>query len=321
MLKNTRRIKQIVEEMGGRFEEVIPERNCYYIHIKKRAFLITRNFRIVRNFISGADFTKFKDLTYTLLRRKSLPTPETAFFFKTVQYDLKKKLAKLKFPIIIKNASGSNSIGIFPYVNTINEAKKILEKNIPKFKSMVAQEMIFGKEYRLLVLDNKIIGALEMIKPKVFGDNKSTVLELIKEKQLNTKRKTEIDDILKHILKKQGVTLKTVLKKGTEIYIKGNSALDEGGETRDVTHLVNKKITILCVKASNAIGHYLTGLDVICDDISLDPSKQDFGILEMNGKPDVYIHYEPTYGQARDVVKEIITFVIKIGATKKSKNV
>jgi len=321
MLKNAQIIKRVVEEMGGRFEEVIPERNCYYIHIKKRAFIITRQFRIVRNFISVSDSTKFKDLTYTLLRRNSLPTPETVFFFRKKPGDIAKKLSNIKFPIIVKDSSGSNSIGIFPYIKNITEAKRIIKNNLLDLPSLVAQEMIFGTEYRILVLGNKVIGALEMIPPRVLGDGKSTVEELIKEKQKSTKKKTSIDEALKKIVKEQGFSLKQILPLGKLVFIKRNSSLAEGGETRDVTSLVNKKVTALCVKASDAIGNYLAGLDVICDDISLDPDKQKFGILEINGKPDIYIHYHPTYGKPRNVVKDIIKFVIKIGATRKSSSV
>lgn len=321
MLKNTKIIKEVVEEMGGRFEEVIPERNCYYIHIKNRAFIITRQFRVVRNFISISDSTKFKDLTYTLLRRNSLPTPETFFFFRKKPGDIAKKLANIKFPIIVKDSSGSNSIGIFPYIKNMAEAKRVIKDNLPRFHSLVAQEMIFGIEYRLLVLDNKIIGALEMIPPRVLGDGKSTVEELIKKKQKSTRKRTPIDEALKKIVKEQGFSLEQILPVGELVSIKRNSSLAEGGETKDVTELVHKKVTSLCVKASDAIGHYLAGIDVICDDISVDPDKQKFGILEINGKPDIYIHYNPDHGKPRNIVKDIIKFILKIGATKKSSSV
>lgn len=316
MLENTKIIKKVVEEMGGKFEEVISERNCYYIHFKKRAFLITRQFRIVRNFISISGSTRYKDLTYTLLKRNNLPTPKTVFFFRKKKEDIIEKLSDIKFPIIIKNSSGSNCVGIFPYIKNLEEAKKIIEDNLLKYTSMVAQEMIFGKEYRLLVLNKKIIGALEMIPPRVFGDGKTSIEKLIKDKPKNTRKKTKIDEVLRKILQEQGFKLQSVLKEGESV---SNASWSEGGETRDVTDLVHKKIVDICVRASDSTGNYLAGIDVICDDISLDPAHQAFGILEINGKPDIYIHYTPNYGSPRNVVKDIIKFIIKIGATKKSK--
>lgn len=65
------------------------------------------------------------------------------------------------------------------------------------------------------------------------------------------------------------------------------------------------------MKASKVVGRYLVRIDVICDDISKKPSKKSFNILDINGKPDLYIHFEPDLGKARDVLKDIINFLIK----------
>lgn len=309
--------------MGGTFEEVIPERGCYYIHVRGKSFLITRKFRIAKNFISIAGATGYKDLTYTLLRRQALPTPTTVFFFRKnfTKEDVKKKLVDIDFPIIIKDSTGSNSRGIFPYVKNLQEAQAILNKEIQNFRSLIAQEMIFGKEYRILMLGNKTIGALEMIPPRVFGDGKSTIMQLIEKKQKHTHRKTLIDQTLKIILKEQGFSLKHILGVGEIASIKKSSSLAEGGETRDVTDLVNKKIVSICAQASDAIGDYLAGIDIICEDVLADPDTQTFGILEINGKPDIYIHYNPTHGNSRNVIKDIINFILKLSTTRKSKSV
>ncbi|MCX6761705.1 MAG: hypothetical protein NTY33_02570 [Candidatus Moranbacteria bacterium] len=320
MIKNPPLIKKVVEEMGGTFEEVIPERGCYNIHVGGKVFLITRKFRIAKNFISIAGATTHKDLTYTLLRRRFLPTPETVFFFrKNFEIaDATTKLFSLKYPIIIKDSSGSNSQGIFPYIKTPEEAVAILTEEISNFRSLIAQEMIFGKEYRVLMLDNRVIGALEMIPPRVFGDGVSTIKKLIEEKQTSTHRKTPIDSVLEKILKEQGFSLEHILNAGEIASIKKSSSLAEGGETRDVTELVNKKIVSICAKATDAIGDYLAGIDIICEDISIDPKEQIFGILEINGKPDIYIHYNPTFGKSRNVIKDIINFILKLSTTQKS---
>ena len=317
MIKNTLLIKKVVEEMGGICEEVIPERRCYYIHVKGKNFLITRKFRIAKNFISIAGATEYKDLTYTLLRRCSLPTPTTVFFFRKnfKNEDVEKKLASIGFPIIIKDSAGSNSQGIFPYVKNSKEAQTILEKELLNFRSLIAQEMIFGKEYRILMLDDKVIGALEMIPPRVFGDGKSTIAQLMQEKQKHTRKKTPIDKTLKKILEEQGFSLEHILAAGEIALIRKSSSLAEGGETQDVTDLVNKEVISICAKAADAVGYYLAGIDIICEDISKDPTKQTFGILEINGKPDIYIHYNPTFGKSRNVIKDIINFILKLKTT------
>jgi len=313
MIKNPPIIKKTVEQMGGRIEEVIPERGYFYIKIKGKRILTTRKFKIASNLIVGEETTKFKDLTYLLLKKHNLPTPKTVCFYRKIaKKELNKKLGSLKYPIVVKDAEGSLSIGVFPDIRSKKEAIKILKREIKKFPKLIAQEMVSGKEYRLTVLGNKVIGALRLIPPRVFGDGKNNVEELIKKKQRKTPKKTPFDANLIKLLKEQRHTLRSIPKNGEAVYLRKNSSLNEGGETEDATSSVHKKAVRICVQASKATWKYLVGIDVMCDDIAKNPKKQNFNIIEINGKPDIYLHYSPTRGKTRDVVKDIINFILKL---------
>jgi len=299
--------------MGGEIEKVIPERGYFYIKIKGKRILTTRKFKIASNLIVGEETTKFKDLTYLLLKKHNLPTPKTVCFYRKIaEKELNKKLGSLKYPIIIKDAEGSQSIGIFPDISLKKEAKKILKREIKKIPKLIAQEMVSGKEYRLTVLGNKVLGALRLIPPRVFGDGKNNVEELIKKKQRKTPRKTPFDANLIKLLKEQGHALRSIPKNGEIVYLRKNSSLNEGGETEDVTSSVHKETVRICVQAAKATWKYLVGIDVMCDDITRDPKKQNFNIIEINGKTDIYLHYNPTRGKTRNVVKDIISFILKL---------
>lgn len=314
MIKNPPIIKEVVRNMGGTIRKVIPERGYFYINIRGERILVSRKFNISANLITGSGATKFKDLTYILLKEYGLPTPKTVCFYKKTltSENIDKKLKTLSFPLIIKDAQGSNSKGVFANIPNLAEAKKIVQEEIAKFRSLVVQEMVFGREFRVLVLKDKVIGVLELIPPRIFGDGKSTIRSLIVKKQEKCQQKTVFDDSLDEILKKQECTLDSVPEKGRKIYIKKNSCLAEGGETRDFTDLIHEDIKKICIKATKVIGKYLGGIDIICDDISKSPEKQTLNILEINGKPDLYIHYNPTYGKTRDVVRNIIEFILEL---------
>ncbi len=314
MEKNLFVIKKTVLEMGGTFEDFLPERSCFYINVLGKRFLLDRKIGITRqSFVSG-QLTRCKDITTKLLQKNDLPTPQAECFYRKT-FDLiksKKQLDSLKYPIIIKDACGSNSKGIFVSIPDSKTALNIIEKELPLFQSMIAQEMVFGKEYRILVLGNKVIGALEMILPSVVGDGKSTIRKLIIEKQNTTEKRTNFNKSFNQILKRQRVTLETIVPKKKIIFLKNNSCLAEGGETRDVTDLVNKEVQKICVKASKVVGKNLVGVDVICKNIANEPTNNSFHILEINGMPDLYIHYNPTYGKTRNVVKDIVKFMAKL---------
>lgn len=314
MIKNPPIIKKVVREMGGTIEKVIPERGYFCIKLNGKKLFVSRKFKIATSLTTGGEITKFKDLTYLLLKENGLPTPKTvAFYKKTIsKNNNEKKLKALRYPIVIKDATGSNSKGIFTNISSFSSAMDILKKEMKHYRSLVAQEMVFGKEYRVLILGNKVIGALEMIPPRIFGNGKDSVETLIKNKQKKTDKKTPIDAFLRKILADQGVTLKSILEKGKEIYIKNNSAVAEGGETRDVTDLVSTEIRNICIRAAKVTEKYLAGIDIMCDDISKPAKRQSVNIIEINGKPDLYLHHIPTHGKPRNVIKEILNFILKL---------
>jgi D-alanine-D-alanine ligase-like ATP-grasp enzyme len=314
MKRNPAIIKEAVLKMGGTIEEFIPERGCFYINIGGKRIFLERKISLTRQTTGAGQLTRCKDVTYKLFHTNNLPTPQTECFYKKT-YDAvraKVQLEALPYPIIMKDAEGSNSKGIFPFIGNASDAMIVLEKELPRYRSMIAQEMVFGKEYRVLVLDEKVIGALEMIPPYARGDGVSTLRNIIEEKQCQTERRTEFDEKLKQLLKEQNVTLESVMSKNEIAYIKRTSCLAEGGETRDVTDSVNENIGKICITASKIVGKYLAGIDIICTDIAQDPSQQAFNILEVNGKPDLYIHYNPTHGHTRNVVEDIVKFMVKI---------
>ncbi|EKD46579.1 MAG: hypothetical protein ACD_67C00166G0001 [uncultured bacterium] len=314
MKKNPLIIKNAILKMGGTIEEFIPERGCFYINIEGKRILLERKISITRqSFVSG-QLTRCKDITHKLLQSAGLPTPKTECFYKKSfdKKSSKKQLEELTYPIILKDAQGSNSRGIFPLIGNPQDAMILIEEELPHYRSMIAQEMVFGKEYRLLVLDEKVIGALEMIPPYALGDGISTIRKIIEQKQNTTEKRTDFDEKLTQILSEQNVTLESIMSKNEIAYIKKSSCLAEGGETRDVTDLVHADIEKICVEASKVVGKHLVGIDVMCADVSIDPTEQAFNILEINGKPDLYIHYDPTHGETRNVVEDIVKFMVKI---------
>ncbi len=314
MIKNPPIIKKVVLEMGGTIKKIIPERGCFLIEYKEEKIFFSRKFQIASDFLSGRLLTAHKDLTLIALNKYNLPTPKSACFYKKslTPQKIKHGLAQLNYPIVIKDSDGSNSRGVFVDIKNISEAKKIIMKEIDKYPCLIAQEMVYGKEFRVLILENKAIGVLEMIPPRVFGNGKDTVQELIEKKQLKLSQKTALDDSLKKILKNQNLKLNSIPKKDQLVYIKKNSCLAEGGETMDLTEKIHPEIEKICTKASRAVGKNLAGIDIICDDITKHPDEQKINILEINGKPDLYIHYNPTHGKTRNVIKEIIEFIVRL---------
>lgn len=320
MTKNEIIIRKVVREMGGIIKRLIPERSFSCIEINGHRIFVTQKFSIADSLFSRNDSTDSKDITYNLLKEAGISTPKTVGIYKKNfnRKKLVKKLNTLSYPVIIKDANGSHSRGVFANIKNRKEAENIIAQEINNFPCLIVQEMIFGKEYRVLILGKRVIGALEMIPPRIFGNGKNTVRDLIKDKQTKTEKQTPFDKSLSEILRKQGETLNSIPQKNKEIFLRHNSCLAEGGEVKDVTNSVNKDIKLKCVEVNKIVGRYLSGVDIICDDIRKSLSEQKFFIIELNRKPDVYIHYKPTHGKTRNVVKDILKFALRVKEKEKS---
>jgi cyanophycin synthetase len=306
-------LDQVVRTFGASIKEYIPKRNCYLLTLGGKDILLEHHIVLNREPYIGVVSTKCKDITQKLLTDAGLPTPNgVSFYYKG--FDKEKafeSLQGLKYPIVLKQSKGSNSNGVYVNVPNPKQALKILKKELKHYDGMIAQEMVHGKEYRVLVLDDKVIAALEMIHPYVIGDGRTKLRHLIQKKQDTTDKRTPIDKRLKRLLKNQGYALKDVVPEGERVIIKGNCSLAEGGETRDVTDLVHSDVAQVCVEASELVGKYLVGIDLMCEDISLSQTASSMNILEINGKPDYHIHYKPTHGEPQDVLTKILQFIVE----------
>ena len=74
----------------------------------------------------------------------------------------------------------------------------------------------------------------------------------------------------------------------------------------DRTDEVHGNMLKLAIRSARVVNMKLAGVDIICEDISLDPADQKTSFLETNNFPSLSIHYEPSIGKPRRVAKDIL---------------
>ena len=179
-------------------------------------------------------------------------------------------------------------------------------------EAVIIQEFIKGKEFRILVLKNKILGIAQLIPPILIGNNRSTIKGLIKELERKIKCQIVIDQEMKNLIKKQGFSFNSILPANQKLFLREYSKISQGGQIKnfslDSLHPETKK---MCLKAVKVVGLELAGLDVIAEDLSKSPKEQKIKFIEINGRPDVYIHHYPNEGQPVNVTREILKYIFK----------
>ncbi|NTW75332.1 MAG: hypothetical protein HGB34_00280 [Candidatus Moranbacteria bacterium] len=251
--------------------------------------------------------SKSKELTHLLWERDHIPFPHGRYFRNTNAFKTDKR-TDFHFPVVVKESGGSKSRNIHTNIRSLEELRAVSERFHGGF---IVQEMAFGREYRLLVLGDHIIGALEMIPPKILGNGVDTVLALVEARNADFGNTIIINEKVLETIEKRGFSPTSVPQDGEQVLLQENSCLAEGGSSRDCTDAVHEGIVALAAQAARAVNLRLGGIDLICEDISKSPDSQKILFLEINSRPSLSIHYEPGAGDARRVIRDILYDIFK----------
>jgi|YNPMSStandDraft_1061717.scaffolds.fasta_scaffold00251_4 cyanophycin synthetase len=270
--------------------------------------------------IKDTEFTMYKDMVGEFLEKCGFPTPKGTNCF--TEEEVLEAVRNLNFPVVVKPVAGHKGQGVTTGIETEEQALEAFRKivNAAKeegvnFDGALVQQQIYGTDHRLLAVAGKFVAALERVPAYVDGDGINNIEKLIEEEnkkiiRLDNARsplcKIKIDDNLKEFLKLQGLTLQDIPKAGERITLRRVANISAGGVSINVTD----KIHPLNVKLVEDIAAYFNvrclGIDVLAQDISKPWTDGNFGIIEINAGPGVFMHLAPAYGGSIDVPGIII---------------
>ncbi|BDR71409.1 cyanophycin synthetase [Clostridium tetani] len=263
----------------------------------------------------SVDIACDKYLTKEILKNQCIPTPLGGIINNPM--DMLIKADRIGYPVVIKPRYGNQGKGVFANLNNeadLLKAYKILSK---EYEDIIIEKHIQGKDYRICVVDYKVVAVSERIPPHITGNGKSTIESLIHELNRDCKRgeghekpltKIKIDLKLIDSIGKMGFNINSVPKKGERVFLRENANLSTGGIAIDCTDLICNKNIEMLERASKAVGLDICGIDVCCTDIS---KPIDGAIIEVNAAPGIRMHEYPYKGQNRDVGEAIVNMIFK----------
>src|SRR5690625_2038000 len=266
-----------------------------------------------------------KDHTKKVLLDKNIPVPEGQRFHPNTQLtDIIAYVKKLQYPVVVKPISENAGNGVFTNIMTEEALVDIVNhvRNDLDYQDIIVEKHFEGTEYRILVIDGQIIGAVNRRPANIKGDGVSTDSELIKDKNDSKKQNPilsskgiEIDKEVVQNLEMKGLTLETVLPKHQELNLRNKSNVSRGGDPIDVTDQLTDEMKDIALEATQAIeGLGISGLDMLVNE-----ETKTCVVLEINTKPMIGLHMYPIIGQARDISSPIIDYYFpKTKHTKKS---
>lgn len=255
-----------------------------------------------------------KHLTNKFLSEAGLPIPKGRKFSQNTSLEeIIKYTRKLTYPLVVKPTDGLGGKGVIANIENEEKLRQAITyvRDTLNKKNILVQEFVKGREVRVYVINNKVIGAVNRIPANIVGDGISSIAKLIEQKNKLREqhphikyRPIRIDNEIMQNLKKNKFTLDSVLNNGEKFLLRQVSNVSRGGDPIDVTdQLTNKQIEI-AIKATKAIpGLEQCGVDMIIND------DNDSGvIIELNASPGIGSHLFPMKGEARDIPKAIIDY-------------
>lgn len=236
--------------------------------------------------------------------------------------DLENVIKKIGFPIVIKPLDGNHGKGASINVKTMEDAKAGLEYAKKYSRRVIVEKFITGYDFRVLIIDNKLVAAAKREPAHVKGDGKQTIQQLIEETNKDPRRgyghenvltEIDVDRDTQDLLDKLGYTLETVPRKDEVVYLKSTANLSTGGTSIDVTDMMHPENIFLCERISRVIGLDICGVDIMAENLT-QPLKENGGcILEVNAAPGFRMHLAPSEGLPRNVAAPVIDMLYPPG--------
>ena len=268
----------------------------------------------------AVDIACNKEETKRLLDLASIPVASGGICVD--EEDLENVINKIGYPIVIKPLDGNHGKGASINVKDFETAKEGLAYAKKYSRRVIVEKFITGYDFRVLIIDNKLVAAAKREPAHVKGDGKQTIQQLIDETNLDPRRgyghenvltQIDVDRDTTDLLTNYGFTLDTIPKADEVVYLKSTANLSTGGTSLDVTDMIHPENIFLCERIARVIGLDICGVDIMANNLT-QPLKENGGcVLEVNAAPGFRMHLAPSEGLPRNVAAPVIDMLYPPG--------
>ncbi|UPL48055.1 cyanophycin synthetase [Hymenobacter sublimis] len=271
---------------------------------------------------AGVEVAGNKNRTKAMLKDAGVPVPYGTTVYS--EAGLRDAVEDLGFPIVTKPLDGNHGKGATIRIMNWEDAVEGLQAAQKYSRAVIVEQFIEGHDYRLLVVNGKLIAAAKRTPAAVTGDGVSTIQQLIDkinedprrgvghEKELTS---IKADQHTLDILRVQDLTIDSVLPAGKELYLKSTANISTGGTATDVTDLVHPYNVLLAERVAGIIGLDICGIDLLTSDIAIPLNETRGAVIEVNAAPGFRMHIAPTEGLPRNVAAPVVDMLFPTGST------
>jgi cyanophycin synthetase len=268
----------------------------------------------------SVDIAGCKQLTKQILLDNRIPVPHGDIAYTE---DAAVAIAEeIGYPVVVKPYNANQGKGVALDINNEELVRKAYSEAFKHSRLVMVERYIKGKDYRVLVVGDKISAVSERRPPYITGDGIHTIKELVEIENQNELRgedhekpltKIKLDYVAIAVLDRYGLKPESIPEKGQAVRLRDNGNLSTGGTARDCTEEINQVNRDIAIRAAKAVGLDIAGIDITAEDITVPITNGSGCIIEINAAPGLRMHLYPTEGKARNVSSDIVNLLFPEG--------
>ena len=226
-----------------------------------------------------------------LLSRLGLPFPDQ---IAVADVEAARRAADfLGYPVVVKPADAEGGRGVNTGLASAEAVTAAWKEARHHSAEVLVESHIPGRDYRLSVLDGRLVHAVERQPGGIIGDGQGTVAERLT--ALNRAplrhgrhaplKPVALDDEAQALLREANLTLDSVPEVGRFVRLRRSANIARGGTPVEITDAVHPDNARLAERAARLLGLEVAGSDLLIDDIGRPWHEAGGVICEINAQP------------------------------------
>ena len=272
----------------------------------------------------AVDIACNKEVTKRMLDDASIPVAKGDICIDEEGLDI--IIGRIGYPIVLKPLDGNHGKGVSININKREDALQGLAFAQKYSRKVIVEKFITGFDFRILVIDNKIVAAAQRVPANITGNGKKTIQQLIDEVNKDPRRGYGHEKVLTEItvdrdtldlLEKKKYTLESIPVAGEIVFLKSTANLSTGGTSIDVTDMMHPENIFLAERISRVIGLDICGIDIMANNLTQSLKENGGVVLEVNAAPGFCMHLAPAEGLPRNVAAPVLDMLYPPGKSSR----
>jgi D-alanine-D-alanine ligase-like ATP-grasp enzyme len=253
--------------------------------------------RVMLNDAISIEIAETKPLARRLLAAAGLAVPESCEFDPGRPEPAYRFLGEHEPPFVVKPTTASGGRGVTTNIRTpvqLDDAAMLAARFGPR---LTIERQAAGEVYRLLVLADRVIDVVRRLRPRLSGDGKATIAQLIA-----AENRRRLDDASSFVglpidfdclftLEAQGLKLSSVPAAGETFTPRTVTNYNAEFENERVNDRIGEELRVEALRAARCLNLRLAALDIVTTQLDRGLGESGGILLEVNPVPGLYHHY------------------------------